>query len=102
MNGEFQITERSSGSRFHCPTGQSVLQAMERLGRRCLPVGCRSGGCGLCKVQVLDGDYRCGPMSRRHASPVAGEVLACRLYPLSDLTIESRAPQAAATTQPQR
>lgn len=96
MDGVFEITEQSSGSRFACAGEHSVLQAMERQGRRCLPVGCRSGGCGLCKVRVLQGDYRCGPMSSRHVPAEArdaGEALACRLYPLSDLTIEkSRAP----------
>ncbi|HHX6570290.1 TPA: 2Fe-2S iron-sulfur cluster-binding protein [Pseudomonas aeruginosa] len=96
MNSIFEITEQCSGIRFQCPGDHPVLHAMERRGRRCLPVGCRSGGCGLCKVRVLHGEYRCGPMSSRHApaaARAAGEVLACRLYPLSDLTIESRAPK---------
>lgn len=105
MNDIFEVGEQFSGKRFQCPDGHSVLQAMERQGQRCLPVGCRSGGCGLCKVRVLQGEYRCGPMSSRHApvaARAAGEVLACRVYPLSDLTIERLAPQGAAANQQQQ
>lgn len=90
MATAFRITEIRSGASFACQDAQSVLQAMERQRQRCVPVGCRSGGCGLCKVQVLSGEFACGPMSARHA-PAAGrargEVLACRLFPRSDLTI---------------
>lgn len=105
MNDLFEITEQFSGKRFQCADGHSVLQAMERQGQRCLPVGCRNGGCGLCKVRVLQGEYLCGPMSSRHAPAAAravGEVLACRVYPLSDLTIERCAPTPAATKQQQQ
>ena len=35
---------------------------------RRLPVGCRRGGCGVCRVRVLEGDYRSDPMSRTHVS----------------------------------
>ncbi|HCE6398420.1 MULTISPECIES: 2Fe-2S iron-sulfur cluster binding domain-containing protein [Pseudomonas] len=103
----FEISMQSGGERFTCPPRQSVLQAMERDGLNCVPVGCRGGGCGLCKVQVLAGDYLCGPMSSRHVPPEAraqGQVLACRLYPLSDLMIEccARLEVAAAITQQKR
>ena len=49
--------------------GERVLVALERaqgfgqlknLPRR-LPVGCRRGGCGVCRVRVLSGEYRFGP-----------------------------------------
>tara|TARA_R110000796_G_scaffold169508_2_gene286359 strand:+ start:19387 stop:19626 length:240 start_codon:yes stop_codon:yes gene_type:complete len=77
---------------------------MEHAGGNCVPVGCRGGGCGLCKVQVLRGEYQCGPMSSKHVSESAlacGEVLACRIYPRSDLTIERRTPKATVVTQQQ-
>jgi ferredoxin len=98
MAESYQITEQHSGQTFRCKTGQSVLKAMEQRGRKCVPVGCRGGGCGLCKVSVINGDYECGKMSRVHVPPEAreqGEVLACRIYPLTDLIIEYR-PQPAA------
>ncbi|WP_338038006.1 2Fe-2S iron-sulfur cluster-binding protein [Marinobacter salexigens] len=75
---------------------------MESQGLKCVPVGCRGGGCGFCKVTVLSGDYECGKMSRVHAPEEAqakGEVLACRIYPLTDLIVECR-PQPAATLTP--
>jgi ferredoxin len=91
MNKGYQITEKNSGQKFRCKSDQSVLKAMEQLGVKCVPVGCRGGGCGFCKIQVLEGRFECGKMSKRHAPPEAiekGEVLACRIYPLTDLTIE--------------
>ncbi|WP_339651036.1 2Fe-2S iron-sulfur cluster-binding protein [Halopseudomonas pelagia] len=104
MTVNYEITERASGTRFSCEPEQSVLKAMEQQANRCVPVGCRGGGCGLCKVQVLSGEYQCGPMSRKHVPEAAlacGEVLACRLYPRSDLTIECRTPKASVVTQQQ-
>lgn len=91
MANGFQIVNRTTGDSFTCPEGQSVLKAMEQRGLRCVPVGCRGGGCGYCKIRVVDGDFECGKMSKVHIPPEAidqGEVLACRIYPLTDLTIE--------------
>jgi ferredoxin len=91
MERNYRITEMHSGAIFACSTGQSVLQAMEQHQLHCVPVGCRGGGCGLCKVQVVSGDYECGRMSSRHVPEQAraqGVVLACRLFPRGDLQIE--------------
>ena len=99
MGRVFRVFEQCSGQSFDCEAAQSVLKAMEQNGMRCVPVGCRGGGCGFCKVKVLEGQFECGKMSRVHAPPEAvaqGEVLACRVYPLTDLIIECR-PKAAAT-----
>lgn len=104
MGDGFQITNRTSGDRFFCGEAQSVLKAMEQRGLTCVPVGCRGGGCGYCKVRVLEGDYECGKMSRAHVPPEAveqGEVLACRLYPLTDLIIECL-PQSATDVNSQQ
>lgn len=103
MGQSFRITEIHSGASFVCNDEQSVLQAMERQQQRCVPVGCRSGGCGLCKVQVVSGEFACGRMSARHVPPEArgrGQVLACRLFPRSDLAIERPFPVAPATAHP--
>lgn len=57
---------------------------------RKLPVGCRRGGCGVCRAKVIAGDYRRGPMSREHVSPseeAEGIVLTCAIYAQSDLTL---------------
>lgn len=106
----FQVFNRTTGDHFTCQEGQSVLKAMEQLGMKCVPVGCRGGGCGFCKIRVLEGDFECGKMSKVHAPPEAvekGEVLACRIYPRTDLIIECvPLPEAAlakqTTTKPLR
>src|SRR5690554_7040054 len=89
----FEITELATGRRFRCQPRQSLLKAMEQTGKCAIPVGCRGGGCGLCKVQICSGAFECGPMSKKHVNGEArcrGQVLACRVYPLSDLTFEYR------------
>ena len=61
---------------------------MVRLGRRGIPVGCRGGACGVCKVEVMSGCIERKAMSRSHISEEdekAGRVLACRILPGSDL-----------------
>ncbi|MCY1283844.1 2Fe-2S iron-sulfur cluster binding domain protein [compost metagenome] len=88
----YEVREVVSGQAFRCLPGQSLLRAMEAQGKHCVPVGCRGGGCGLCKVRVLSGDYRRGRMSGCHVPPEAaarGLALACQVFPCSDLTIET-------------
>ena len=41
----YEIRETVSGQTFRCLPDQSVLSAMEQQGKRCVPVGCRGGGC---------------------------------------------------------
>ncbi|WP_312450944.1 2Fe-2S iron-sulfur cluster-binding protein [Stutzerimonas nitrititolerans] len=87
----YQVFNRTTGDSFTCNGDQSVLKAMELVGKKCVPVGCRGGGCGFCKIRVVEGDFECGKMSKVHVPPEAlaqGEVLACRIYPQADLTIE--------------
>lgn len=82
---------------FPCPGDERVLIAMERAGRHDIPVGCRGGGCGLCKVQVETGSYSTGRMSRAHisiADEAARIALACRIFPASDLRLTALMPQA--------
>ena len=82
---------------------ERVLTALERaqgFGRlknlpRRLPVGCRRGGCGICRVHVTSGRFRSDVMSRAHVSEAdeaAGIVLACCIYPLSDLVLRLATP----------
>ena len=90
---EYQITLADSGICFPCKSEQNVLAAMERLGRRGIPVGCRGGGCGICRVQVVDGGhYRTLKMSRAQISEedrAAGICLACKLIPEGALTLRA-------------
>ncbi|MCC6073953.1 2Fe-2S iron-sulfur cluster-binding protein [Pseudomonas sp. GCM10022188] len=86
-----RIRERVSGAVFAVEQGSALLPAMEAARCQAIAVGCRNGGCGVCKVRVLQGDFDVGPMSRRHVSAAEqadGLALACRLYPRTDMEIE--------------
>lgn len=87
----FQISLDDSAESFPCAPGQNVLSAMERRGLVVIPVGCRGGGCGICRVQVLgSGHYRTGKMSRAKISEkdeALGICLACKLIPESNLRL---------------
>lgn len=85
------ITLVDTGEVFRAREDESVLEAAEGLGRRCLAVGCRHGGCGVCRIEVVEGRWAFArPMSRDHVSEEderAGRVLACRIRAESDLRI---------------
>lgn len=77
---------------FPCSTDESLLKGMLRLGRKGIPVGCVNGGCGVCKVHVLEGQCRLlGPISRAHVSAAEeaqGFTLACRVAPVTSIELE--------------
>ena len=90
MSADFTVTLEESGAQFSCPDGERVLIAMEHQGFKHIPVGCRGGGCGTCRVFVVHGRYRTRKMSRAQVSEAEeqdGYVLACRLIPEGDLTL---------------
>lgn len=84
---QHRITIEGSAQAYVSHAGQSVLDAM--VGRpSAVEVGCRSGGCGVCRVEVLSGSYACGDMSAEQITadcPRLGIALACRVFPNSDL-----------------
>jgi ferredoxin len=81
-----------TGETYACATEESLLRGMLRLGRRGIPVGCVNGGCGECKVRIVEGSVRAlGPVSRAHVNAdeeAAGMTLACRVAPVSAVTLE--------------
>ena len=90
---EHLVTDLVSKQSFGCRAGETLLNAAVRSGRQIIRVGCRAGGCGMCKVRVLCGDYTAGKMSRAHVSEAEereGFVLACRTLPAGALEISSR------------
>jgi ferredoxin len=85
------ITIEEGGLQYRCPSERSVLEGMEALGKKGIPVGCRNGGCGVCKVEVTSGRYVARVMSREHVSEAdeaCGRVLSCRIRPQSDLRLK--------------
>jgi ferredoxin len=66
----------------------SLLQAIEAGALTTLSIGCRNGGCGICRVRVLSGTYEKGKMSRKFVSVAAEQervALACKVYPTGRL-----------------
>lgn len=87
-----RITIEGSDASYACRGDQSVLDAMVGRKGAALEIGCRSGGCGVCRVQVLAGDYEGGVMSADEITAECrgqGIVLACRIQPRGDLQLRA-------------
>ncbi|MCG8089634.1 MAG: 2Fe-2S iron-sulfur cluster binding domain-containing protein [Candidatus Thiodiazotropha taylori] len=90
MAQRFEIYVEDKDARFHCAAEQRLLHAMQAQGLGSIPVGCKGGGCGVCRVQITQGDYETRKMSRNHVSEAEegqGIVLSCRVIPKSDLRL---------------
>jgi ferredoxin len=88
----YSVAIANTQERYACRNDQTLLGGMEQLGRKGIPVGCRGGGCGICKVRIEAGRIRCDRMSRSHVTAeeqAQGYVLACRAYPQSDLQLQA-------------
>ena len=84
------VTVETTGEQFRCPDSKNVLLGMESRGVHGIQVGCRSGGCGVCRVQVVDGTYIAKRMSKAFVTDedlADGVVLSCRIFPSSDLVV---------------
>jgi ferredoxin len=84
------VRVQSSDRSFHAKAGMSVLVAMTPSHGENITAGCFSGGCGVCKIQVIEGECSSGVMSKAHVSDddlENGYYLACKVYPESDLVI---------------
>ena len=82
------VTIEDNGVTYRCAPTESLLEGMLRLGRKGIPVGCRGGGCGVCKVEIVAGEFQTRAMSREHVDDddyARRWLLACRVYPVSDL-----------------
>ena len=75
---------------FWCDEKDSLLTGILKVNSNGIPAGCRGGGCGVCKVEILSGEFITGCMSGAHVSAEdreQGKLLACRVYPRSDVEI---------------
>ena len=81
-----------TGESYPCALDESLLKGMLKLGRKGIPVGCVNGGCGVCKVRIVEGEVsKIGPVSRAHVSVVEerqGYTLACRVAPVTAVRLE--------------
>ena len=86
------ITVDGLGIVISARPGEAVLTALVRCGYG-HRVGCRRGGCGVCKVAVLRGEVEYPTtVAETVLTPqerVNGICLTCRAVPVSDLTIRT-------------
>ena len=101
---QHQVAIDNTGESFRCAEDVHVLAAMEQACCHGIPVGCRNGGCGACKVRVVSGRIETRKMNRAvvsAAEEAEGCVLACKAYPRGDITVHAmgRVWQHAATAR---
>ncbi|MDO8361897.1 MAG: 2Fe-2S iron-sulfur cluster binding domain-containing protein [Actinomycetota bacterium] len=80
------VTVLPEGAQFRCRPDRNVLESISDG----VQAGCRNGGCGVCRVQVVSGAFTAKKMSKAHVTPEDLErniVLACRIFATDDLTI---------------
>lgn len=86
-----EVTIEPDGIKAQSAEGETVLRALGRAGLR-YRVGCRRGGCGICKVQLTHGEVRYErPIATSVLSDderVAGICLSCRAVPITNIVIE--------------
>ena len=86
----FQVELMDGTRTFSCKDSQDLLSGMEKAGIKDIR-GCRNGGCGVCKIHIVEGEAEFRVMSRAHVTleeQNQGIVLACRVYPRSDMKIK--------------
>jgi ferredoxin len=87
----WNVTILDTGESFRSNTTDSVLENLRRTGRRGIPVGCRAGGCSVCKVEIVSGEFEIyRPMSREYVSDedlAENKLLSCCVRAKSDLTV---------------
>lgn len=92
MEMQYEVTIHNTTRKFICKSNQSLYEAMCKECKDLVTSGCFGGGCGICKMQILDGQYTVFKrMSRAHISKEEAEdmVLACCIKPNSNLIIDS-------------
>ncbi len=86
-----EVTILPDGLQVTAGEAETVLAALSRAGLR-YRVGCRRGGCGICKVQLVLGEVRYErPVADSVLSDdqrVAGICLSCRAVPITNIAIE--------------
>ena len=86
----YTVTIEETGQTYRCSEQETLLVGMEKLGKKGIPVGCRGGGCGVCRIEIVSGSFTSRVMSREYVSEAdeaAGRVLACRVRPTSDIVL---------------
>ena len=87
------LTVLPDNERVRVKPDETILGALSASGYGCR-VGCRRGGCGVCKVDLRDGSVHYAVAVSEEIltaeEVAAGTALACRAIPEGDVTIELR------------
>lgn len=87
------IIVQPSGTQIHIEPGDTLLSGLQKAGYA-YTVGCRRGGCGICKIDVLEGEFSyCRPVADTVITDderADGTCLSCRAVPEDDVTIQLR------------
>ncbi|MGA2409326.1 MAG: 2Fe-2S iron-sulfur cluster binding domain-containing protein [Candidatus Binataceae bacterium] len=91
MSG-FQIRILPFDHQIECRPNQTILGALLEQGRY-LRYGCKNGGCGSCKLQLVEGAVEQGgsSMALSPSERSNGYTLICTAMPLSDCTLDASA-----------
>lgn len=91
MNYKIRLADRDVS--FSAADDEPVLAAGLRQ-HLALPFGCQSGGCGSCRVRMLQGEvhYPFEPPALSSAEKAAGYILMCQARPRSELLLELHQP----------
>src|SRR5688572_29666070 len=86
-----EVTIMPDGVRVTAGEAETLLRALSRAGLR-YRVGCKRGGCGICKVQLVGGEVAyerpIAPQVLSDDERVEGICLSCRAVPLTNIVIE--------------
>ena len=86
-----EVTILPDGLQVTAAGAETVLKALSRAGLK-YRVGCKRGGCGICKVQLVLGEVRYErPIAESVLSDderVEGICLSCRAVPLTNVVVE--------------
>lgn len=87
----YSVTLSETSDTFVIQPNEPILIAAERAGLQ-LVHDCRFGGCGACRIKLLDGkvSYEEPPFGLTEEEHEQGYALACQAIPQSDLTISAQ------------
>ena len=87
----FNLTMKDNEKSFLGQESKHILDSMLLSSINKAPRGCHGGGCGVCKIKILSGEFTKLSMSEKYISKDAedaGFVLACRVFPKSNIEFE--------------
>ncbi len=88
--GPYKIHVQPDDRMISAKKGESILDSASR-NKLNIKVGCKGGGCGICKIQIINGDVERGITSRSALSYndiEQGYALACKTQPIGDIVIQ--------------